>query len=222
MGVMAAELFGEQKHPGSLPAQTLEEMVTLVSGRLPYFQRMALRQVDNVADAEDAVQDAFLSGWKHLDRFKGTAKMSTWLTVIVMNSARMIVRRRPRALHISIDAEAETEEHLRLAELLADANPDPEAQVRRKELELRLSQLSSHLTPGLREVIRLRGVEGMSIRETAHALGLTESAVKSRAARARVQLKELDQSYAIEIPAPGRVRNARRRKSSVPPQVGSS
>ena len=221
MGTIAAELSGEPNRSDLPPAPALEEMVTLISERLPYFRRMALRQLDNAADAEDAVQDAFLSAWKHLDSFKGQAKMSTWLTVIVMNSARMVVRRRPRPLHLSIEAEGEREEHLRLSEMVADASPDPEAQVRRHELELRLRRLSSHLAPGLREVIRLRGVEGLSIRETADLLRLTESAVKTRAARAREQLKQLDQSYSVEVPAPGRKRRARarRRRRPNPPRT---
>ena len=49
----------------------------------------------NIADAEDVVQDAFLSAFTHLDQFRGQAKMSTWLTAIVINAARMKLRQRP-------------------------------------------------------------------------------------------------------------------------------
>jgi DNA-directed RNA polymerase specialized sigma24 family protein len=54
---------------------------------------MAFRCVDNLADAEDAVQDAFLCAWRHLDKFKGEAQMSTWLTAIVINAARLGLKR---------------------------------------------------------------------------------------------------------------------------------
>ena len=65
---------------------------------LARFRRIALRFLGNIADAEDAVQDAFLSAFTHLDQFGGQAKMSTWLTAIVINAARMKLRqRRPQA-----------------------------------------------------------------------------------------------------------------------------
>src|ERR1700758_2519593 len=160
--------------------------------RLPYFHRIAMRRLDNVADAEDAVQDAFLVAWKHLGQFKGQAQISTWLTAIVMNSSRTIIRKRRRLRLLPIDGEEERENNARFSELLPDRRPDPEAQFRNSECELRLRQLSTRLSPALRIVVRMRSVEGLSIRETAEALGLTESAVKSRASRARAELRRLD------------------------------
>ena len=61
---------------------------------LARFRRIALRLLGNIADAEDAVQDAFLSAFKQLDQFKGQAEMSTWLAAIVIDVARMELRRR--------------------------------------------------------------------------------------------------------------------------------
>lgn len=206
MGTMTAETPQIQDSADVLHANTLNEMTSLISERLPYFRRIALRSVDNFADAEDAVQDAFLSAWKHLDKFKGEARMSTWLTVIVMNSARMVVRKRGRAVHLPLDGQDHDEESPRFSEMLPDASPDPEAQVRRRELAHRLQRLALHLSPNLREIIRLRGVEGLSIRETADILGLTESAVKTRAARARQELRRLDQVNPAEVIRPAEPR----------------
>src|SRR6266699_289620 len=79
------------------------EMQDVLSRSLPSFYRKAYRQLGNAADAEDAVQDALLSAYKHLDQFKGQAQMSTWLTAIVINSARMQLRRRPRQIHLTLD-----------------------------------------------------------------------------------------------------------------------
>src|SRR4029077_12144853 len=79
------------------------EMQDVLSRCLPSFYRRAYRHLGNAADAEDAVQDALLSAYKHLDQFKGQARMSTWLTTIVTNSARMQLRRRPRQAHLSLD-----------------------------------------------------------------------------------------------------------------------
>jgi len=219
MGTMATQLPGRQGGPEALRAHALEEMTTLISERLPYFHRIALRRVNNMADAEDAVQNAFLSAWRHLDRFKGQAQMSTWLTVIVMNSARMVVRKRPRGLHLPLEGPDQEPDACRLSEVLADTGADPEAQACRRELELRLSQLSVQLSPSLREVIRLRGVEGLSIRETADALGLSESAVKTRAARARDELRRLDQTNPYRVSGGGGAGRARRRRRRTPSSV---
>src|SRR5260370_15702501 len=79
------------------------DMQDVLSRYLPSFYRRAYRYLGNAADAEDAVQDALLSAFKHLDQFKGEAPMSTWLTAIVTNSARMHLRRRPRQIHVSLD-----------------------------------------------------------------------------------------------------------------------
>jgi hypothetical protein len=55
------------------------------------------------------VQDALLAAYKHVDQFKGEAQMSTWLTVIVTNCARMQLRRRPRQAHLSLDEQSQGE-----------------------------------------------------------------------------------------------------------------
>jgi RNA polymerase sigma-70 factor, ECF subfamily len=173
------------------------EMTSVISERLPYFRRIAMRRLDNSADAEDAVQDAFLAAWKHLGQFKGQAQMSTWLTTIVTNSSRMIIRKRSRARVLSIDGQDENEDNSQLPDLLVDCRPDPEAHFRNSEFEGRLHHLSSHLPPALRVVVQKRSIEGLSIRETAEALGLTVSAVKSRATRARAELQRLDRDKSL-------------------------
>src|SRR5438874_10317295 len=79
------------------------EMHDVLSRCLPSFYRKAYRHLGNAADAEDAVQDALLSAYEHLDQFKGQSQMSTWLTTIVINCARMHLRKRPRQSHLSLD-----------------------------------------------------------------------------------------------------------------------
>jgi len=200
MGTILMEPVAAQEMPDGFPANTHEEMMNLISERLSYFRRIALYRLDNAADAEDAVQSAFLSAWKNLEKFRGQAQMSTWLTAIVMNSARLVVRKRPRFPHLPLDDQDDTGS--RVSELLADAKPDPEAQVRRSELEHRLRRLSLHLSPNLHKVFRMRDIEGMSVRETADALGLSESAVKTRSVRAREELRRLDKSQPARIVGP--------------------
>jgi DNA-directed RNA polymerase specialized sigma24 family protein len=69
--------------------EKVQELTCLIRRSLPYLNRTALRQMGNVADAEDVVQDALLSAYSHVGQFRGQARMSTWLTSIVINSARM-------------------------------------------------------------------------------------------------------------------------------------
>jgi RNA polymerase sigma-70 factor (ECF subfamily) len=174
----------------------VQEFTDLINRRLPYYHRQALRQLGNVADAEDAVQDALLSAYAHLDQFKGHAQMSTWLTTIVINSARAIARRRPRHLYTALNVEDRAEDDRTFAQQLADHRPDPEQTCRKSELAQLLAHLSTRLTPTVRRAFQLREVDGLSIRETAQTLGVPGSTVKARAARARAELKRLAQGRA--------------------------
>ena len=176
--------------------EDIQEFTDLINRRLPYFHRQALRRLGNVADAEDAVQDVLLSAYAHLNQFKGHAQMSTWLTTIVINSARAIARRRPRHLHTPLNLQDRAADHHTFAQRLADQRPDPEQACRRSELVQLLARLSTRLTPTLRRTFQLREVDGLSVRETAQALGVPGSTVKARAARARAELKRLAQGPA--------------------------
>ena len=82
---------------------TVQELTDVIVRHLARFRRVALRLLGNIADAEDAVQDALLSAFTHLDQFGGQAKMSTWLTSIVINAARMKLRQRSPQAQISLD-----------------------------------------------------------------------------------------------------------------------
>src|ERR1700693_6142568 len=90
------------------------------------FLRNAYRFLNNEADAEDAVQDALLSAYKHIDQFRGEAQMSTWLTAIVSNSARLQLRKRQRQIQVSLDEPIGEEQELTLSDSLTDGRPNPE------------------------------------------------------------------------------------------------
>ena len=166
--------------------QELTEVVTHHSRR---FHRVALGHLGNIADAEDAVQDALLSALMHVDQFRGQAQMSTWLTTIVINSARMKLRRRMSQVQVSLH-ETGGEQDVFLEDMVSDARPDPEEVYRKREIAETLAHASSKLSPVLRRTFHLRNVDGLSIRETAHLLGVPAGTVKARLARARVRLKE--------------------------------
>jgi RNA polymerase sigma-70 factor, ECF subfamily len=166
------------------------EMAEALSRYLPSFYRHAFRYLGNVADAEDAVQDALLSAHKHVGQFRGEARMSTWLTTIVINSARMHLRRRPRQAHLSLDQHPDPESYA-LSELLPDHRPGPAEQCLSSDLAENVWRLARQLSPTLRRAFQLRHLDGLTIREMTDVLGVAEGTVKARIARARAKLRQL-------------------------------
>src|SRR5215813_77288 len=146
--------------------QELTDAITRYSLR---FRRIALRHLSNIADAEDAVQDALLSAFAHVHQFRGKAKMSTWLTTIVINSVRMKLRRRLSSISLVLD-ETDAKQDLTLEESVSDSRPGPEEAYRQREVVEMLSHATSRLSPTLRTTFQLRDIDGFSIRETADLL----------------------------------------------------
>jgi RNA polymerase sigma-70 factor (ECF subfamily) len=163
----------------------------LLSSGLPTLYRRAYRLLGNAADAEDAVQDAVLAAYTHLDQFKGQSQLGTWLTAIVLNCARMQLRRRQHHVNVPLDESIGETETRSVGERLVDHRPNPEDQCRDSELSARLTRLHGQLSPTLRRTFQLRDVDGLSIRETARVLGMPIGTVKTQSARARQELKEL-------------------------------
>jgi RNA polymerase sigma-70 factor, ECF subfamily len=163
----------------------------VVSQYRPALYRRAYRLVDDPFDAEDAVQDALLSAYKHLDQFKGKAKMTTWLTSIVTNSALSQLRRRPRQIQVSLDDRLDEEGDYCLSDKLADAKPSPEVACMNSELHGHLMQSVAELTPSQRKAIQLRHVDGLTTGEAAQILGVAEGTVKAHVSRARSRLRKM-------------------------------
>jgi RNA polymerase sigma-70 factor (ECF subfamily) len=178
----------------SIRENAICEMQDVLSRYLPRFHNSAYRQLGNAADAEDAVQDALLAGYKHLDQFKGQAQMSTWLTSIVVNCARMQLRRRLRQPHVSLDEPSGEDQKYCLSDRLADSGPGPEDECRNAELRRHLLQSVAQLSPSLRRAFELRDLDGRSVKEAARSLGLAEGTVKAQLSRARVKLIRLMRS----------------------------
>jgi RNA polymerase sigma-70 factor, ECF subfamily len=176
----------------SFPAfAAVGEMEDVFSQRGRSFYRRAYRLLGNTADAEDAVQDALLSAYKHLGQFRGQSQMSTWLSSIVINAAKMQLRRRPRHPHVSLDEPTGEAQETSLLDRLANDGPTPEEECRTVEFRARLNQSLRQLSPRLRKAFQLRELEGLSTSETARVLAVPVGTVKARLARARAQLRRL-------------------------------
>jgi RNA polymerase sigma-70 factor, ECF subfamily len=191
MEVRESQIRDEHAPDVQVREENMEELQDVVARNLSFFHKRAYRYLGDPYDAEDAVQDAILSAYKHLDQFKRTAKMTTWLTSIVMNSALTQLRRRPRLPHISVDERIGNEQDYFVSDTLADKRQNPEGECIRSDLRKHLMQFVAELSPSLRKAIQLRDLDGLTTSETANVLGLTKGTVKSQLSRARFKLKQL-------------------------------
>jgi RNA polymerase sigma-70 factor (ECF subfamily) len=150
--------------------------------------RVVFALLQNKEDAEDALQDGLCKAYSSLRTFQGRSSFSTWLTRIVINSARMARRRRIAE---------------QLPRGVVDARPNPEKLYAETEFNARVEQHVSQLPPALQEAFRLDATNGISGLESSKALGISPSAFKSRIFRARGKLVcALQRS--LEISATGR------------------
>lgn len=150
--------------------------------------RLTKNITGNHEDAEDAMQDAFLKAYSHLQDFHGESRFYTWLVRIAANESLMRLRKR-RPNQFSLDEPVEGETDL-IPRELEDWGPSPEQGYAQAELQGILAEFIEKLEPEFRIVLVLRELEELSTQETAEALGISVPAVKSRLLRARLKLRE--------------------------------
>lgn len=150
--------------------------------------RLTYRVLRNEEDAQDALQDAFLSAYRNLTRFEGKSTFSTWLYRVAMNAALMRRRKRREGM-VSIEEPRDREES-QVTLQLADWGRGPIEETLNDELRDALSAAVESLPEELAQVFLLREVEGMSNADAAEILELSVPAVKSRLHRARVALRD--------------------------------
>jgi RNA polymerase sigma-70 factor (ECF subfamily) len=162
-----------------------EELVNRYEGKI---LRLTRNITGNREDAEDAMQDAFLKAYAHLDGFQQNSRFYTWLVRIAANEALMRLRKR-RPGQLSLDEPIEGDADLMPREL-EDWRPNPEREYAKAELQTLLAEVIEKLEPEFRIVLVLRDFEELSTQETAEALGISVPNVKSRLLRARLKLRE--------------------------------
>lgn len=171
--------------------EALEALANRYAGRV---YSLALRMLRQEQDAEDVTQQTFLSALENLHGFRGEASFFTWLLRIATHAALKVIRKRKGLQTVSLEEVTDVEGNLDYVphpEYIADWRQSTEELVHRNEVQHLLHEALGQLDEKLRLVFLLRDVEGLSIKETADALGLTETNTKVRLLRARLQLREL-------------------------------
>jgi RNA polymerase sigma-70 factor (ECF subfamily) len=191
-------------HPHRLPSKVAREDEPLLvkaakSGDAAAFEelvnryerkifRLTMNITRNREDAEDAMQDAFMKAYSHLNTFQEDSRFYTWLVRIAANEALMRLRKR-RPNQVSLDEPVEGEDDLMPREI-RDWGPSPEQRFAQSEMRGILDQVIDQLDADFRTVFVLRDIEELSTEETAAVLGLSVPAVKSRLLRARLKLRQ--------------------------------
>jgi len=149
--------------------------------------RIARAALKDEAEAEDALQDAYITAYRALPRFRGEATLSTWLSRIVLNECLGRLRRaarRQRILHIVSSPEDASHR------VAADLDERPENSLGRSQLRRLLERHLDDLPEDFRIVFVLRSVEELSVEETAQCLNIAKATVRSRYFRAKSLLRE--------------------------------
>jgi RNA polymerase sigma-70 factor, ECF subfamily len=187
--------------------------------------RTVLKIIGNVDDAEDVLQDAWMSAFIHIRSFDGKSAFSTWMTRIAINSALGMLRKRRRQKEFSLDSPVDSDSYPLMQ--IIELSSNPEQRCIETERQRLLRQAIRRLPSKLRAAIEIRGSQGGSINELAMVAGVSVPAMKSRLMRAMLRLRQplkktLKKMPKIHLPS-GRPVSDRAQGSSrhQPPVAGS-
>jgi RNA polymerase sigma-70 factor, ECF subfamily len=187
---------GAENRAEVIGKKAFEEM--FVAAR-PKFVAMAHGILRNREDAEDAVQNAFLSGYIHLRSFEGRSALRTWFTRIVLNAALMIQRKR-RLSPIQPLPENSNPGEVNWTDSIPASEPNPEMVHAKQETRERINGVIWKMKPALRQAFTMTYYDELSAREACAALGVSAGTFKARLFRAKRQvLAETQRSLVAPI-----------------------
>jgi RNA polymerase sigma-70 factor, ECF subfamily len=196
-----------QPLPAATPADDAALVRRVVAGDAAAFElvmrrhnrrlfRLARATLRDDAEAEDALQEAYLAAHRALPGFRGDASLATWLSRLVTNECLDRLRKRARRDNIFPIGSLEAENDMEFAMTESQASASPDQMLLRAQVRSLLERKLDALPASFRCVFVLRAVEELSVEETAQSLGIAEATVRSRHFRARSLLRE---SLAQEI-----------------------
>ncbi|MFN2147922.1 MAG: RNA polymerase sigma factor [Anaerolineales bacterium] len=171
-----------------------EAFAAMVNAYSPQLYRLALRMLGNPQEAEDVLQETFINAFRHLKQFEGRSQLSTWLYRIAANQALMRLRKNEPEM-VSVDEPVQIDNGESMPRQLKDWCCLPESEFMTSEAQAQLDQAIHELSSALRAAFVLRDLQGLSTRETAEILEISESAVKTRLLRARLELRDKLSAY---------------------------
>lgn len=162
--------------------------------------RIALRIVHDECLAEDALQEAMIHAFRHIRSFRG-GNFKSWLARVTVNASYDELRRGKRHLGLPLEQFTSEGEEIESPDWMRDTGPGPEERAESSELRRALNQCIRSLIPDYRLMVILVDMEGMSYEEAAMVARVPVGTVKSRLARARMQIRKSLQSYRSLLPA---------------------
>ena len=151
--------------------------------------RIARAILKDDAEAEDAVQDAYLEAFRHIGEFRGESQVATWLTRIAINQALMRLRRHKRE-RVVVPFPGDANGPAAQIEVVDRKAESPATATLRAEIRNVVEARIDELPPAFRAVFIMRDVEEMTVQETAECLGIPPATVRTRLFRARALLRE--------------------------------
>ena len=194
-----SEISASVDPPEQYPELTDQDVIRKVlAGDRPLFavlmrrhNRKLYRAIRGVlrdeAEVEEAMQQAYLEAFRHLQQFRGDARFSTWLLKIGLNEARARNRRRPRLVPLDLETRSKSEVVVQGVE---SEQPTPEEQLGDREVQHLAEAAVDGLAPLYKSALILREIEGLSTSETAEVLEVSEDVVKQRLHRAKQAVRE--------------------------------
>lgn len=181
----------EQTLIANLQAHDPAAYAVLIESYSNLVYRVVYNILQTPQDAEDALQETFITIYNQIGNFRGESKLSSWIYRVATNTALNCIQRKKRKMGqdvpmISDDDDEETE--LEIGDALT---PLPETMLESQETAVLLHEALQELSPKLRSALVLFELEGLSMKETAVALDISESAAKLRVRRARIELQRI-------------------------------
>ena len=179
----------EQIDLAALQQKNKAEFARVLDQNADRIYRLALKMVGNPQDAEDVLQETFIKAFNNINHFEGRSKISTWLYRIAVNESLMLLRSR-KVQVLPLDKDIETDQGDTIPRQIMDWCCLPEKELMSGESRKHIRKAINTLSDANRAAFLLRDVEGLSTKDAAETLEISESALKVRLMRARMQLRE--------------------------------
>jgi RNA polymerase sigma-70 factor (ECF subfamily) len=179
----------EQIDLAALQQKDKGEFARVLDQNADRIYRLALKMIGNPQDAEDVLQETFIKAFNKIEQFEGRSKISTWLYRIAVNESLMLLRSR-KGQELPLDKDIQTDQGDTIPRQIVDWCCLPEKELMSGESRKQLRKAINTLSDANRAAFLLRDVEGLSTKEAAETLEISESALKVRLMRARMQLRE--------------------------------